>query len=153
MVILSHFSSDPFELDRTRTYTQMPHFKPIGLWLSDESGFGWKQWLTEQDWLLANLAYETQFEVDTTNVLMITTDQALDDFTNKYTKQVGLCEDIDWEQVASEYDGIIISPYSWACRLKHRWYYTWDCASGCIWNLQIIENKEHKETHHRATQN
>ena len=37
-------------------------------------------------------------------------------------------------------DGIIIAPYQWYCRMTVDWYYTWDCASGCIWNLDAIES-------------
>jgi hypothetical protein len=42
--------------------------------------------------------------------------------------------DIDWERLAKEYDGVEIAPYQWQRRLSdQRWYYSWDCASGCIW--------------------
>lgn len=48
---------------------------------------------------------------------------------------------IDWVKVKPLYDGIIITPYQWRCRLDPDifWYYSWDCASGCIWNLETIE--------------
>jgi hypothetical protein len=28
----------------------------------------------------------------------------------------------------------------WECRLDPAaaWYYGWDCASGCVWNLEVI---------------
>jgi len=44
--------------------------------------------------------------------------------------------DIDWEKVASEYAGIEICPCQWDLRMDSRanWYYSWDIASGCIWN-------------------
>lgn len=37
----------------------------------------------------------------------------------------------------SVYDG---APYQWECRLDRDtfWYYSWDCASACIWNLQAV---------------
>jgi len=37
--------------------------------------------------------------------------------------------------VSKEYDGIEIAPYQWDARLSLIWYYGWDVASGCIWNL------------------
>jgi hypothetical protein len=54
---------------------------------------------------------------------------------------------IDWRRVASVYDGIIIAPYQWSRRLDGgaRWYYGWDCASGCIWNATAIARVEHLE--------
>jgi len=48
---------------------------------------------------------------------------------------------IDWKKVAKEYNGIEIWPYQWKCGHDPKcfWYYSWDCASGCIWNARIIE--------------
>ena len=47
---------------------------------------------------------------------------------------------IDWPAVATDYPGLIIAPYQWSCRMSEftRWYYGWDCASGCIWNADAI---------------
>ena len=42
---------------------------------------------------------------------------------------------IDWKKVASKYDGIEIVPYQPKARMNLLWYYGWDIASGCIWNL------------------
>ena len=59
---------------------------------------------------------------------------------------------IAWEKVAAKYDGLIITPYIWQRRMELNWYYTWDCASGCIWNvraikdIRLIETVESKET-------
>jgi len=50
---------------------------------------------------------------------------------------------IDWQTVMKEYDGIIIAPYQWSCRLMNQttsWYYGWDCASGCIWNISAVRS-------------
>jgi len=56
---------------------------------------------------------------------------------------------INWPAVAEKYDGIIIAPYIWQRRLSdnpdHFWYYGWDCASGCIWNTEVIEEIHTKE--------
>ena len=51
---------------------------------------------------------------------------------------------LDFLKVMDEYDGIIIAPYQYSCRLMNSstaWYYGWDCASGCIWNLGCISIK------------
>ena len=47
---------------------------------------------------------------------------------------------IRWQDVALDYQGILIAPYQWSLRLDKdfRWYYMWDCASGCIWDLSAI---------------
>lgn len=52
--------------------------------------------------------------------------------------------DIDWRIVAKRYHGIIISPYQWECRMPPQttWYYSWDVASGCIWDPKAIKHIE-----------
>ncbi|QBI98814.1 hypothetical protein SEA_BOBBY_184 [Mycobacterium phage Bobby] len=57
-------------------------------------------------------------------------------------EEVGIPDWIDWGKVAADYGGIIIAPYQWSRRMDPHWYYTWDCASGCIWNLEAIESLE-----------
>jgi hypothetical protein len=48
--------------------------------------------------------------------------------------------EIEWRKVAERFDGIIIAPYIWQRRLdlESSWYYSWDCASGCIWNASAV---------------
>jgi hypothetical protein len=46
---------------------------------------------------------------------------------------------VSWIAVAEQWQGIIIAPYLWERRLGDpSWYYTWDCASGCIWDATAI---------------
>ena len=49
---------------------------------------------------------------------------------------------IRWQDVAMDYQGILIAPYQWSLRLDSdfRWYYMWDCASGCIWDISAIQS-------------
>jgi hypothetical protein len=51
---------------------------------------------------------------------------------------------INWAGVAKDYQGVIIAPFVWDRRLHdaYSWYYTWDCASGCIWDAAAIERVE-----------
>jgi hypothetical protein len=55
---------------------------------------------------------------------------------------------IDWFKVVRNFPGIIIAPYLWERRNSNGfnwdscWYYGWDCASGCIWDLRCIESFE-----------
>jgi hypothetical protein len=48
----------------------------------------------------------------------------------------GMGMHIDWGKVASQYSGIEICPYQGGLRMDNRtrWYYTWDIASGCVWD-------------------
>ena len=45
----------------------------------------------------------------------------------------------DWPKIAELYDGILITPYQPAYHLEVRWYYSWDVASACVWNLDCLE--------------
>ena len=37
---------------------------------------------------------------------------------------------------------MFITPYQWELRFELDWYYGWDVASGCVWNLSVIESME-----------
>lgn len=64
----------------------------------------------------------------------------VDGFTDEYAIDPGpQVYRIDWDAVAGTYQGIIITPYIWERRLgDSAWYYSWDCASGCIWDPAAI---------------
>lgn len=52
---------------------------------------------------------------------------------------------IRWPLVASLYDGILIPRYLWSIRFRN-WYYGWDCASGCVWNTDVIRIESVEES-------
>jgi hypothetical protein len=83
------------------------------------------------------------------NMKVITNESEIIAFDQEYSEELQLAPNytrhtIDWKRLAADFDGIIIAPYIWSCRLpmdrtgpRHKvsnWYYPWDCASGCIWN-------------------
>lgn len=138
MLDLFHYSSQPFVLDRTRTYTQR-HFKPCGLWLS--VGDDWKQWCEKEEFHLAGLTHRTPIVLRSDANLRVISDLfQFDTFTAKYQNQWAPFDPIDWPRVVEDYDGIIIAPYFWDRRMTH-WYYSWDCASACIWNIKCLFNE------------
>lgn len=51
---------------------------------------------------------------------------------------------IKWHELKNQFDGIFITPYQLPCRYNNDtfWYYGWDCSSGCIWNIDIIDKLE-----------
>jgi len=145
---LYHFSEKEFTLDKNKKYIlcEPIPMKPAGLWLSDESDYGWKAWCDNNDFGSLNHAYKCVINTD--NILHITTVPQLMDFTKKYPPKpiLGfesmaaiLRDQIDWKRVMGEYDGIVITPYQWEVR-SVLWYYPWDCASGCVWGLKAIES-------------
>jgi hypothetical protein len=123
--------------------------KPGGLWLScDEE---WMAWSTDADFNLEGLAYSHPIILlPFAKILRLASVEAILAFTKKYLApyQSPLPSlytstyKIDWAPVKVLYQGIIIAPYQWGCRLNMEtsWYYGWDCASGCIWDLAAVES-------------
>jgi len=67
------------------------------------------------------------------------------EFTRKFKEQNHYSDDmINWEEVSKNWEGIEIVPYIWTARNILNWYYPWDVASGCIWNLDGISLEEIK---------
>ena len=137
-----HMSKKPFELE-PRTFTQKIAMKPSGFWY----GFGseWIDWTRSEmiDWVGK---YIYSVDIGNTNVLQIKTHMELMQFSREYSQ--GLMskvyregEVIDWKKVASKYDGIEINPYQFEARYQYLWYYGWDVASGCVWNLSKVKLK------------
>ena len=132
-----HFSYKKIIEIENKTQSNAPAPKPNGFWVSCEnSDLGWKEWCETNDfdgnWDYSYKVYLTQHA----NILLLENSQQIKDFSEKYSAGDWI---VDWKEVAKIYDGIIIAPYQWSCRLNVSWYYTWDCASGCIWNAKAIK--------------
>lgn len=150
MHTLTHYTAEPFTLDRTRTYTQgsTPNGKPLGLWLSDDTDLGWAEWCRSEEFHLHGLEHRTQFTIaDDANILHLSTVAEIAAFTDEWGTDDPYVPDlrwrrIDWVSVAERYDGILITPYQWEARYEFMWYSGWDVASGCFWNLDAIRELE-----------
>lgn len=156
-MILSHFSEKPFQFDSKRTYEQVQlgvntsinppnsnSMKPRGLWLSDESDYGWKKWCESEEFRIHALEHEAAFKVDVSDVLVLNTDKKIKQFKKEYSipihPNISFVTVCSWYNLPHLYKGIVITPYSWRLRLEpgYLWYYGWDCASGCIWDLSCL---------------
>lgn len=127
-------------------------FKPHGLWFSVEGeDDGWKWWCEAEGFFTENLAHQTEliFKPDA-KLLRISTKDELDAFTKEWLVDIstvvpGLSQRygyiINWPELAKRYSGIIIAPYIWEARLQPStfWYYPWDCASGCVWDADAVQ--------------
>ncbi len=132
-----HMSKKPFELER-RVYSQRIGFKPSGFWY----GFG-NEWI---DWTRSEMPnwigkYIYKVDIDKSNILEIKTHMDFMMFTRKYQSLKSGAEGqaIDWGVISKKYDGIEINPYQQEARYQYMWYYGWDVASGCIWNLNKVK--------------
>ena len=166
MKILTHYSAEPLvSLRRVSIVLDNLH-SPGGLWLSDESEYGWSNYLeyavrrNPSEWGDAGETwkYRTDFEVDTSQLLWLKTESELHQFSSKYGEaQERNCDDdssgsgyglhIGWHSVKAEYKGILISPYQE--RLSHHHgnpkfhWYRFGCASSCVWDLTCLKPPPH----------
>lgn len=131
-----HMSRDPFELEK-RVYEQrISDMKPRGFWY----GFG-SEWI---DWTRSEMPewtgkYIYKVDIGNSNVLKLSNQMELAMFDRQYeaSRDGGIFK--DWVAVSKKYDGIEINPYQWSSRRNYIWYYGWDVASGCVWNLTDIK--------------
>ena len=147
-MILEHFAPAALEMDFTRQYEQREHNKPRGFWVSVQGEDDWPKWVEAEQFGLDVWAvrHEVQLTKDA-NILHLKTPLEIMDFHAEYNIDLlpgspMRTKYINWQAVSETYDGIIIAPYQWSLRLDIdvSWYYGWDVASGCIWNLNSIES-------------
>ena len=144
---LVHFSRESLGAIRSKAQLTEPDHKPQGLWLSVEDGKdGWSNWCESERFSLHSLvcAHDVTLR-ENADVLWLRSADDIDKFTEQYSNRSVLALAsfrIDWRSVAVKHQGILIAPYIWERRLTNHtsWYYTWDCASGCIWDASAIES-------------
>jgi hypothetical protein len=161
-----HWSSDPIKL-RKMSYLQSGQPKPNGLWFDvNEEWRRWCGAVQFRLETLRYRHTVTIF--DTSRILFLQSAKDIDAFTRKYGRNLSChiqllqdAKDVDaftrkygrdlfgdiqrqfseyimWEEVAEKHSGIIIAPYSRARSQTYLWYYGWNCASGCIWETNVI---------------
>lgn len=135
-----------------RPYVQHEHFKPEGLWYS--VGKSWWEWMAgdAREWWKDYVEVHV-IEIDESRVLQLKTAEAVRKFHHQFKSRrfsafAGRDVDnplIDWREVEKLYAGIEIAPYQWGLRHSSEvpWYYPWDAASGCVWDVSAITRLEH----------
>ena len=136
-----HYSRKPTICFRNH-YQATNSLKPRGLWISVEGpdSFGWKKWCESAEFELENLRHEIEIVFrDDANILFLETEEDIVDFDKKFGEYTCGRRSCDWVAVARKYQGIVIAPYQWGLRFNLRWYYGWDCASGCVWAMTALQ--------------
>lgn len=138
-----HYAGLDFKYDPSRKYTQEAHAKPIGLWLS--VGDVWDTWCRTERYRTHDSVSTFEITADK-SVLLLDDAEVLREFTHMFSlPRSGPLKEfihmIDWPRLSSQISGIVINPYIWSCRLDPStcWYYGWDVASGCIWDLSVLK--------------
>lgn len=144
---LTHFSPKPVRRVLSTRQDFSPEAKPRGLWVSVEGDDGWSDWCEAENFGIGKYVHTVHLR-DAAQILHIPSVADLDSFHEKYKaaptwRQTDYMY-IDWAAVALVWQGVVIAPYLWERRLdgKARWYYGWDCASGCIWDSAAVAKIE-----------
>jgi hypothetical protein len=159
---LVHYSASPLGELRLG----MPHpgyrslMKPAGLWVSDDDDCenSWPAWCAAEKFGLDRLTHAHDVElVPGANVLILSTPADIDAFGAEWAvvpewagpimrgASPGSGMWLNWPEVMTRYDGLVITPYVWERRLEALWYNVWDCASGCIWQPRAIASIKLRE--------
>ena len=163
---LIHYSDKPLEYPRD-TPDPGDKGRPDGLWVSVGDA-----WLVDQhtrwrkDAKLGSAHYPRRFKyankitiANDSDILVITNESEFKAFNDGYSELYlsGFGQQvrrIKWREVRKRYQGIIISPHldDMAIRVDAQgnpfyipesiWYGTWVVASGCLWDVSVIENIE-----------
>jgi hypothetical protein len=141
---LAHFSSkvdaETITVESVVQATDLLGPKPRGFWISDENGDpGWSGWCESEQWGLGEHIYHVELS-PAAHLLWLTSVSEIRAFNAEFRVGADYSWDVDWPRVARTWQGIFITPYQWELRLSSevRWYYTWDCASGCVWDASAI---------------
>jgi len=132
-----HYSEAPRTLSPC-TYIQRHDVKPTGVWYSDHE---WREWCEGEEFGLARLKHVTRLELDMSRILLLQSPYDMDQFQKEYEGpwlESTIMMAINWPVVAERYAGIEIAPYQYNHRMSTFWYYGWDCASGCVWDLSAV---------------
>lgn len=135
---IHHTNRKALRIPYSTGYHQSLASKPNGVWYGVD--WAWLDWCkSETGWRYKN---NIKLEVDERRLLILNTPFKVEAFSKKYeTPYLNTSlKMIDWESVAKKYSGIEIAPYHYSLRFKLFWYYGWDVASGCIWDLNAIKS-------------
>ena len=167
---LHHFSEKPLtELTRYSPTLDNDH-KPGGLWLSDETEYGWLRFLEDRlasrdsEWNDAKerWRFKTPIDVELQSLLTVRNEAEMRAFVRMYGEpEQRACEcgsglHIDWQRVKSDYRGMLFTPYQGQCSHRHgdpvfHWNRL-DCASGCIWDTCGLVLQPHESRDAWATE-
>lgn len=151
----THHSETVMELQPTvyEQYTTgrgMYRMKPVGLWVSYSEEDGWSRWCERNGVYEESLRVVHELEVDEPNLRRVTNLAELNQLTEEFGVGDRFYNDLgiegfcmDWRRMAEAYKGLMIFPYierEWRSHNRNLWYYTWNCASGCIWDTSAIKS-------------
>jgi len=164
MKLLSHYSREPVQAFSVDFPVRGDNaHKPGGLWLSDDSEYGWRAFVMDRvaegcsGWAdgeeLFNYRYDFEIvEHEDGQVLYLESSSELYEFARSYGElgfrecvvddTLGYGLHIGWDQVKADYMGILIAPFHPSLSRKEPYFhwYRFDCASGCFWDMSCLRS-------------
>ncbi len=129
--------------------------KPSGIWISVNGS--WENWLDGnwESWLKGKVCLKVELAEDI-NLFVIKSKQQ---FLNKYKELIGkdflnleIIEKFDMnnfhQKLKEHYDGMMLLAepfYKHRLDINFMYFYSWDCESICVWNIDKIKFKEIKK--------
>jgi hypothetical protein len=140
-LLFYHYADElPNEL-RDRTAECKIGKKPSGLWITDDSRDSWERYCSDNDILLQYLVHRMIVTLtEGANLCWLRSEEEVWAFHDIYVSDVFGSKMIDWEEVAKDFDGVMIFPFHYDLGFELWWYGGWDCASGCIWNPRAVKS-------------
>lgn len=149
MTIRSHWTAEPWKYDPTYKLVVRERRldKPPGLWYDVDGD--WKRYCFNDYWNQEGFEHRYELILDLKQIMIVDSPEMFELFCDSYhpvkpefrsALHPRWGEEISWTQLMKECAGVEIAPYFWKFRNdpKCNWYYTWDCASGCIWDYAAI---------------
>ena len=138
-------TTEPLQLHRkvVPQYDAPYVFKPAGLWYA--CGRAWMKYLLGAK---EDFEHVYRLHIDDSAMLLLQTEKQLRTFQRDFGRMLAAPgftrSEVPprWVEVAEQYAGIEICPYQPRLRHKLAWYYSWDVASGCIWDTRIVQHVE-----------
>jgi hypothetical protein len=149
-VEFSHYANKPVTKVRSAKQEAGAGMKPRGFWFSVDDPASdsptWASWCESESHSIGPLRHVLTLQ-PSARIRHVKTVRQLDAFHGEFCAAIypgGDANYIDWSRVASKYQAIIIAPYLWDWRFCRDacWYYSWDVASGCIWDASAIASIE-----------
>lgn len=149
----THWSTQPIERLIQKRYVQKTNSKPAGFWFEVDGD--WQRWCEGESFRLETFRFSYSLDLDLSRFLFLKTISDIDSFTSQWTKGTEYNWEVYWQLLHRAYSGIIIAPYQWERRYTDHtsWYYSWDCASGVVWNISAVRSFKLNEVRCEETQN
>lgn len=149
MMNLSHFSWKLVDEMYSVEQVDALAAKPKGFWVSVDGEDDWPCWCTQEEFrdIQAQVHYRAVLSPEA-NIRYITSSAEMLEFDKEFGEVLypgSSCPSryVNWFNVSQQCQGIIIAPYLWDMRRNGPdWYWSWDVASGCVWDSAAVASLE-----------